>query len=459
MEKTKSKEDGAIIIEASIILPIFMFMFMTLYSVVNICFAEIKVQNALNNAARQICEYSYIYSFSGAKQKLDDNYEESDAIKKEVKENVIDNFSTVMDSINGVISGTESAYNSISADTGLNDLINSGKEIAGHTKTAITSGKQILAYFKGKSIKEIMASVIKVFSAELAEEAKRYLAEALAEWLCASDLDAEFLETIDFSKSVLFPNTSSDIILVAEYEVRVTPYIPVDLTYTISQQVVTRGWLDGDGGQITKNKGGGVSGQNLEVNNNIWTKNSINGRTEIIRDNKTEKLMKEGFFELKEKDFLNMYNPTTNTFVYIGGSNPLYGAEIQSSDDIKKVLEEKKEEIKQYLIGTAGRLETGVTSSVRYRTDNVDADGNHVSSNKKQYSSASPYEIEKAATGDNNEKKIKRKMCITVPEDPGVAEFYREVWNELPESQKAGIDLEIEAKYGKYFADDGEKTG
>ena len=59
------KED----IEASIILPIFMFMFMTLYSVVNICFAEIKVQNALNNAARQICEYSYIYSFSGAKQK------------------------------------------------------------------------------------------------------------------------------------------------------------------------------------------------------------------------------------------------------------------------------------------------------------------------------------------------------------------------------------------------------
>lgn len=447
----RKKEDGAIIIEACILLPIFMFLFLSLYSAVNICFTEIRVQNALNNAARQICQYSYVYSYTGLKEQNDELVDEANS-NKEAQKQVVDNFSNMMDSINAVIGGTESAYSDIKADGNLVNLLNSGREIAGNASSAIASGKQIVSYFKGKSLQEVAASLFQVFTADLVEEAKRSLGAALAEWLCESELGSEMTESIDFSKSYLFPAKTSDIVLVAEYEVKIIPYIPIDIKYNISQQVVTRGWLDGDGGKITKNGAIIKAIHKPKENDNMWTPSgeyTLYERVENMRERKTDELKESGYYDLKDKNYLHMYNPDKNIVAYIGSSNPLYGAKINDKSELRPYLEGQRENIKKYLIETAGKLDVAVTSSVTYRIPDTTDDAGKT----KQYKTVNPYEAEK-----NEETKLKREFYLIVPEDPGVKQFYEEVWNEIPEEQKKGVDFKVEAKYQSnftFFEDEG----
>lgn len=53
-------EKGAIVVEASIALPVYVFVIFTILSIVNICYAQTKVQIALNTAAKQLSEISYV---------------------------------------------------------------------------------------------------------------------------------------------------------------------------------------------------------------------------------------------------------------------------------------------------------------------------------------------------------------------------------------------------------------
>ena len=53
-------ENGAIVVEASIAVPVYIFIIFTILSIINICYAQTKVQVALNSAARQYSEISYV---------------------------------------------------------------------------------------------------------------------------------------------------------------------------------------------------------------------------------------------------------------------------------------------------------------------------------------------------------------------------------------------------------------
>lgn len=59
------EQKGYITIEATIVLSIYIFAFMMIFSLIHICRAQMKISVAINKAAKEISEYSYLYGASG----------------------------------------------------------------------------------------------------------------------------------------------------------------------------------------------------------------------------------------------------------------------------------------------------------------------------------------------------------------------------------------------------------
>lgn len=61
MKKRLKNERGAIVVEATISFTTFIFLLYIIYSIVDICYIQAKVGIALNSAAMDISQYSYLY--------------------------------------------------------------------------------------------------------------------------------------------------------------------------------------------------------------------------------------------------------------------------------------------------------------------------------------------------------------------------------------------------------------
>lgn len=75
-------EQGAIVVEATISLTAFMFLIVTILTVINICYAQAKIGVAVNTTAKKISEYSYLYNLTGLREKQGDLYSEGEDAKK-----------------------------------------------------------------------------------------------------------------------------------------------------------------------------------------------------------------------------------------------------------------------------------------------------------------------------------------------------------------------------------------
>ena len=62
-------EKGAIVVEATLSLTFFIFAMLMILSITNICLAQSKIGTALNSAAIEISEYSYLYGLTGLNDK------------------------------------------------------------------------------------------------------------------------------------------------------------------------------------------------------------------------------------------------------------------------------------------------------------------------------------------------------------------------------------------------------
>ena len=92
-------EDGAIIVEATISLSTFMFFIVTLLTIVNICYVQSKMGIAINETAKEISQYSYLYGISGLNEKQKKLAEAGDAAKN-TTENIVE-------SVGGLVTAIE----------------------------------------------------------------------------------------------------------------------------------------------------------------------------------------------------------------------------------------------------------------------------------------------------------------------------------------------------------------
>ena len=65
----KDRESGAIVVEANLSLTAFVFAMFTILNVVNICYIQSRIGCALDFAAKEIAQYSYLYFKLGVDKK------------------------------------------------------------------------------------------------------------------------------------------------------------------------------------------------------------------------------------------------------------------------------------------------------------------------------------------------------------------------------------------------------
>ncbi len=65
MRRKFRDESGSVTVEATISLSAFMFAIVTILTIVNVCIVQARMSYALNTTAKEISQYSYLYSLTG----------------------------------------------------------------------------------------------------------------------------------------------------------------------------------------------------------------------------------------------------------------------------------------------------------------------------------------------------------------------------------------------------------
>ena len=103
----KNEENGAIVVEATLSLTAFMFAVLMFLLVIDVCYAQAKIGTALNCTAKEISQYSYLYSLTNLNEGHEGLYAEG-----EKSEASIDKTLEGVTLITSTIEGVEEDYSS-----------------------------------------------------------------------------------------------------------------------------------------------------------------------------------------------------------------------------------------------------------------------------------------------------------------------------------------------------------
>lgn len=267
VRKVKENNLGAVTVEATIALTAFLFMFIMIYSLINICRAEAKVQVALNNVAKEISQYSYLYGMTGLDEEISKVEKEGEKRKQDANQ-FAGNAIMVFEEIQNL--GDNAASVEIN---NINDVMDTwgqfsdSKEKIEANLTDIKTKLESMA----ENPQELMFGLAQLMATEAWEAMKTYaIAEPVCRALIKRNLKRNQNDTADafcqsvgivkgsylgkessfngisFAHSEIFPYGSDDIILVATYKVKLLQLLPVKIELDITQMARTKGWLHGD---------------------------------------------------------------------------------------------------------------------------------------------------------------------------------------------------------------------
>ena len=120
----KNNQEGSVTIEATISLTAFLFMFIMIYSIVTVCRTQATIQVAINSTAKELSQYSYVYSITGlhsAMKNLQENAQDTKADTNALAGDIADVFSGIQ-SIGGTdvefgdVEGMMASWDSLSEE-------------------------------------------------------------------------------------------------------------------------------------------------------------------------------------------------------------------------------------------------------------------------------------------------------------------------------------------------------
>lgn len=246
----KDKERGAIVVEATISLTAFVFAIFTILSLVNIYYIQAKMSIALNSAAKEISQYSYLYYKFNIDDVEADLYDEDAQDARATAEDTIDGVGALMESL----SNAESDLNSGDFDALVAD-IESGAE-------SVDSLVTMYADKLADDPKGFIIGMGKMAGNELKEEVKVILGQVLAKTFMQKNLKAnenddpdaflkryrvvDGMDGLDFNYTALMAyGTSDQIQLVVTYDVQVIKLLNLDFKFTFRQCAQTTAWGNG----------------------------------------------------------------------------------------------------------------------------------------------------------------------------------------------------------------------
>lgn len=447
----KNSEKGMVTIEATLSLTTFLFVFITLFSIITICRTQARVQVALNSTAKEISQYTYVYGLTGLDGSLAGFQQEANNQKTE---------------LNGLVKDTIEVFDQIQlVDKNTEEAVNQAKQTDISDADAVLAGWENVATVLDQGIDDVKASADKVKSdiedmakdpqkllfgmarllaSESLEIAKsRIVAEPVTRALIQKHLKRTDKDTadaycramgilpgtylgkessfngIDFSNSTLFPYGSPEITLIATYKMKLIQLLPINIEFTITQSARTLGWLHGD---KTNNSAAEIV-QTLKedktVDKSVWNSQSVNDRNKTIRTLELDELKSQGYLGVSGETYIQAYHEGTNTFAFIAMCNPVYGVDSVDEIDGAAVQDQIKRLVAQMNSSTDNRESITVKKK--------DSKGNVVT--------------DKITCSDVHKTK---KIVLIVPEDAGVKEYVQNVINTLGYTAM----FKVEAKYG-----------
>lgn len=430
------RESGSVTIEATISLSAFMFAIVTILTIVNICIVQATVANAINTTAKEISQYSYLYSLTG--------FQKSEQELAESSEYAGQNIDSIMGDVNTVFKNIESLGNGVQGavdnpDDGISAIIegwNSIKEIEGAGSSLYDTMNEI-----AQDPKQMIFGVAKLVASESLDLAKsRLIAAPLSKVMCKKHLvnekdgsvesylkylgvvpsaNGSYYDGMDFSMSSLFPGGSNEIKINVSYDVKVIALLPINFKFHFNQTAVTHGWLSGE----KSYQGSKEIKKEYVDNNTLWTQATVSERTEYIRHLAVEELKNEGYYLLASPNTDGvLFNPDKNEFIMPRSMNPLWSADGEEPMTVDKLDETVLKNQIEALCGTLKSNEFGDKVVVK-KTENGITKQETVNSPNASY-----------------------KIVLTIPEDEGLKEKLEEI---ISKSDTDGVTIELSPNFGK----------
>lgn len=205
LNTTDSGEGGAIIVEAAIALPVFMFMMITLYSIIQIAYVQARMTIAVDSAAKELAQYAHVYFATG----LDGSLSGSGGASSGIANDVSDFLTTVGEGLGSV-------------DSELGQFVNeSGAALSGDSLSDLAK------YGLGQALGEQMMKKNLVSGSGDSAEAF---------------MKRNRIKNFNMNGSKFLEGQGREVFLRANYDIEVIKLLSLDFSFHMSSCAYTEAW-------------------------------------------------------------------------------------------------------------------------------------------------------------------------------------------------------------------------
>lgn len=341
--RDKKKESGAIVIEATISLTFFIFTMFIIYSVVDICYVQARVNVALDYAAKDLSEYSYLYYKLGVSGVVDQNAANGAQAKGDA--------STIMSGLNSLESSVSDGAGSLKTGDvkgtmdSMDAAYESGQDLA-------TSSEQIYKTFKDDP-KAYMISIASYAADEGEKVLSRAVGAGIAKAFCMKNLGDgaltpdQFLrkyhvqggvDGLDFSDTeFLSEEGRQEVDLKCNYTIEVPFSWWVEIPINFSAEAHTRAW----GAEESK-----VAESEPEKKDEEKQEKSAWDSGGALRGQKIEEQLGKDYNYKKASNRnaqCDFFDEKTNTVINVTSIDPTSTTYLGKPNEIQKQLEKQYE--------------------------------------------------------------------------------------------------------------------
>jgi len=289
-----SRKKGSLTIEAACALPVLIFAVLTIAYFIRIAYIHSIIQHALDESAKEISSYSYLYSVSKL-QKLNEDAKELLAEGEATAVSRIDTMVETVNSVNDKISKLGDMSNDPSQFNyeEIEGIYKDGKADVEKLKGIYNEIKGHPNGWKG-GIKKEVASLSALAAHGLLESGSDELSEIIVRIMMRKHIATDIYDEdavlkklriingydgLDFTGTTLFKDKKT-IKLMVSYTVKPITPLPIIPELRIEQRSIIVGWLDGDGKHSKRFQN---KEEEAQEEDNLWDLDALKRGNEIIR--------------------------------------------------------------------------------------------------------------------------------------------------------------------------------
>ena len=152
----KKRQKGSITVEATLFLPLFFLAFVSIYSLISFTRAQLIVQYAADQAAKEVAQYSYILEKIGILDSLDGLNSRSEDFEKNIK-SIEEQLQTVQQAGENALNGEDPVGNTIEAGKAAKDVYGT---VSGYVDDPESFISGVLTVFKKDAINGISTYMV-----------------------------------------------------------------------------------------------------------------------------------------------------------------------------------------------------------------------------------------------------------------------------------------------------------